>query len=240
MFVALAVIVVVLVGVSIVGLRNPLWFRTLARQRDPVKTGTLRGYAREASADGLTSITFSVSPFYMGPSSLDDVVSDYSTVVAQLLRQEVTYNETEDDITTWYKFRISETLSKKPFIPCTGCTGSEVQPANLLPLRPGEILVPLMGGATMIENVIVVRKLESFPGFVDGKTYLLFLNIDTTSSMGSLDFGPRGALLVSADNILMPVMPSEDLMIVDMASQYGSSLNQLREALKPSSMTPKL
>lgn len=203
-----------------------------AQQGQPPE-GSLRWYAQGAAASGQTRIALFLSTTPLIANDLNQAISENSLVVAQLITQESVWYETNDGIYTWYKFRLTEALAQKPYVPCTSCTLSP--PSGLLPLQSGEFLVPLAGGSAVIDGVAVQTQMTSFNGLVLGQNYLLFMNWDVANGMATTR--PQGILWINSDNTFTPVMnlaPGETEPIINgLATQYGNSLTQLRAALVP-------
>lgn len=236
----LVLILLLLVGISVVwSARKP--FNTsvssVEAQTNPPAEGSLRWYAQQSAANGETQFALILSPRIPVATSLSDAIEDYGVVVGELLAQESVWYDPPDTIYTWYKFRLTETLKQKPFVACATCTFTPTPPASLLPLQSGEILVPLLGGSAMIDNVVVETNIDNFGGLVEGQNYLLFLNLDSVNQKGNFPIGPQGILVVNSDSTFSPVMMlatgETEPIISGLVTQYGNSLTNLRAALTP-------
>ena len=82
-----------------------------------------------------------------GISTVDDVLSHYSVVVAELVGRRVG----ADAVDTWYKFRISELLAEQPNNPLEALM--DRVPQDLLPLQPEEFLIVQNGGKLVVDGV---------------------------------------------------------------------------------------
>lgn len=238
----LVLILLLLVGISVVwSARKPFntSLSSVEAQTNPPADGSLRWYAQQSAANGETQFALILSPRIPVASSLSDAIEDYGVVVGELLAQESVWYDPPDTIYTWYKFRLTETLKQKPFVACATCTFTPTPPSSLLPLQSGEILVPLLGGSAMIDNVVVETNIDNFGGLVEGQNYLLFLNLDSVNQKGNLPIGPQGILVVNPDSTFSPVMMlatgETEPIISGLVSQYGNSLTNLRAALTPGS-----
>src|SRR5258705_8175875 len=215
--------------------------------------GSLRWYAQSASAAGETNFQLILSPRTPRVSDVNEAISNYSVVVGQLITQESVWYDPPDSIYTWYKFSVSETLTQKPYAPCTACTFTPTPPTDLLPLQSNEILIPLPGGSAMIDNIVVETNIEDFAGLVPGERYLLFLNLNT-NQQGIVPIGPQGILHINYDNTFAPVMMlaqgEYDPLSSGLATQYGnycslsdylnasrqSKTIKIKNAVKPSTL----
>ena len=170
-------------------------------------------------------------------SSLDEAIADYGMAVGEVVTQESVWYEDADEILTWYKFRITETLTTKTYTSCPTCTFDPAPPPSMLPLQPGEILVAFTGGSALIDNVVVETILQGFPGLVQGQRYLLFLNLNSASQIGKVVIGSQGVVHINSDNTFAPVMQlapgTTEPLINGLATQYGNSLTQLRAVFNP-------
>ncbi|HEV7797743.1 MAG TPA: hypothetical protein VGO73_06290 [Pyrinomonadaceae bacterium] len=207
-------------------------------QASSPEPGSLRWYAQHASAAGDTNFQLILSPRTGRVSDLNEAITNYSMVVGQLVTRESVWYDPPDTIYTWYKFNVTETLTQKPYTPCSSCTFTPTPPADLLPLQAGQILLPLPGGSSMIDDVVVETSIEDFGGMVEGEKYLLFLNLDT-NQQGVVPIGPQGILHINYDNTFAPVimLAQGELEPVSngLTTQYGNSLVQLRAAFHPPS-----
>ena len=197
--------------------------------------GSIRWFAQQAAAQGKDNIAVQTDVYYHEPVDLNDAIASDSVVVGQLINIGTSWDDTTGEITTWYKFNISETLAQRAYGACSECTVPSI-PAELLPVSAGQLVVPMPGGSALIDSVVVSEELPQFPGLVTGQTYLLFLNVDSSSGIGHLDYGPMGALLVSGDNfapVLQLIEGQGDSISSGLMSQYSNSLSSLRQALNP-------
>jgi len=204
-----------------------------AQQGQPAE-GSLRWYAQQAHASGQSNFSLSISTNSLIANDLNEAISNNSIVVGQLIAQQSVWYDDPDTIYTWNKFQLTETLTQKPYVPCEGCTFSPTPPPELLPLQAGQVLVPLVGGNAVIDDVAFDLQVNNVSSLVYGQKYLLFLNLNPDTSIGSTR--AQGIVLVNSDNsfasvLLMPEGETEPI-IYGLVTQYGS-LTQLRNALNP-------
>ncbi len=233
----IVLIILLLVGISLVwSARKPISsLPSVEAQTNPPAEGSLRWYAQQSAANGETQFALILSPRIPVAASLSDAIEDYGLVVGELVTQESVWYDPPDKIYTWYKFRVTETLKQKPYVPCVTCTFTPTPPASLLPLQSNEILVPLLGGSALIDSVVIETNIEDFGGLVEGQKYLLFLNLDSVNQKGNFPIGPQGILVVNPDSTFSPVMMlatnESEPIINGLVTQYGNSLTNLRAAL---------
>src|SRR6266404_2701036 len=83
------------------------------------EVGTLDWYAEQAQANGANAFNFRAARVeFDEPETWDDVLANYTVMTAQLESSKSYPGALNRDIETWYKFRITETLSQKPVIAC--------------------------------------------------------------------------------------------------------------------------
>lgn len=220
---------------AIFGSRWGFGTRTAA-QAPTAPEGSIRWHAQQARAEGQTEVAVVTDVSYHAPADVSEAISSDSVLVAQLVNNATSWDETTGSITTWYKFSVLESLAQRPFNACAECTPQTV-PSALLPVSAGEIVVPLSGGSAFMDDVVVEEIVSGLSGFVEGQKYLLFLNLDPNTNIGQLDYGPAGALLVATDNTFARTIElaegQADPISVGLANQYSNSLTQLRAVLNP-------
>lgn len=207
-----------------------------AAQQPTAPEGSIRWHAQQARAAGQTEVAVITGVSYHGPADISEAISSDSILVGQLVNSATSWDDTTGSITTWYKFSVLESLAQRTYSPCAECTSPSV-PAELLPLSTGQIVVPLSGGSALMDDVIVEETVSGFSGFVQGQNYLLFLNLDPSTNIGQLDYGPAGALLVNSQNTFARTIEVAegqlDPISSGLAAQYSNSLTQLRAVLNP-------
>lgn len=89
------------------------------------------------------------------------------------------------------------------------------------------------GGTKEVDGVEVTEKYDELELFSLGKEYLLFLNFDTTRTVGGLGMGPTSALEIGPGGTLNTLdrKPSHDIKrTID--SRFGNSVEALKSYLK--------
>lgn len=195
--------------------------------------GSVAAYAREAKARGLKRIVIPSQRFsYDGEEAgLDEAMSDHSLVVARAIEKRSLLVR-PDLITTWYKFKVTDTLSKKKASPsdCTECT-PPAPPEEMLPLKPDEILVPKVGGTVIVDGVEVTMVNSVFPDYKMAQDYLLLLS-EVTREVANVRAGALGAFTISADGTLEPIDKKSNRIEQDLKKRFKGSLHELKKQLK--------
>lgn len=163
-----------------------------------------------------------------GTISAEEAFASSTVVVAHLVSKESTY--LQDDITTWNKFAIDETLSKGKDVPCRDCVPA-FAPETLLPLLPAEFLIPKTGGTVNIDGVEVQQLLRGYPEYELNQKYVLLINVYSSGFPHTVG-GPVGVFKVLPNDKLAPIGESDHKIRKDFKDLYGNSLAQIRKHLK--------
>lgn len=158
--------------------------------------GLLKDSAGKAKAEGKDEIIIR-APLYRpaGVTSLDEALSYYTVVIATPVDSK-SFIKSPDEIVTWYKFKVIEYLNRKEPLKCSTCPSTPVAPSEMLPLKDDEILIPRPSGSVVIDGVKVTSVESGFPPFLQSKKYLLFIQFDSSSSIGMLRLGSYGVFTV--------------------------------------------
>jgi hypothetical protein len=206
---------------------------TIQKERVPDKD-RLKWYAKEAKNNGKKKVAVPAPLIeYLGDAGLisaEEAFSSSSVVVAHLISKQSTCRN--DDITTWNKFAIDETLSEAKELPCPGCVPPS-PPATVLPLSPGEFLLPKTGGTVNIDGVEVQQSLQDYPEYEFNQKYVLLIMLYPSGVARTMG-GPVGVFKVLPNDKLAPISESDHKIRKDFKDVYGNSLAQVREHLKPS------
>jgi hypothetical protein len=225
------IVALVLVSLALVILVGVKKYSTVLALRQQVEVGSLDWLAQDAQANGLQGVnipTFEWS--YFAVEGFNDAAADYSVLIAQPVgKTSYVWNNQNQVIGTWYRFKIIETLSQKPYITCDICPPSPDPPLGIL--NADEIFVPKMGGTVVINGITINSIDPDFPEYSLNQNYLLFLDVDATKKVDVLSAGPIAAFAVDANGNLTPVTQLQNPLKEDIATLYGSSLGQLRAAL---------
>lgn len=202
-------------------------------QKEPVPyKDRLKWYANQAKNKGQQKIAVPAPLVeYLGGAgtiSAEQAFSTSTVVVAHLVSKQSTYSDA--NITTWNKFAIDEALSEAKDLPCPGCVLPS-PPATVLPLSPGEFLLPKTGGTVNIDGVEVLQSVEDYPEYELNQKYVLLINLYPSGVARTIG-GPVGVFKVLPNDKLAPISESEHKIRKDFKDLYGNSLAQVRKRLK--------
>jgi hypothetical protein len=193
--------------------------------REHVRLAKLRNERKVTIRSSYNAMLFAV------PRDMETAVALWAIVVARPVAAVSRINE-EERIVTSYRFQTVETLSepgpsKWPF------TFSGELPPELGAFGEGEFLVTILGGTKEIDGVEVTMKYDDFELFSVGKEYLLFLEFDTTRTVGALKMGPLGGLEIGADGTLSTLDRRDSHEFKRMLnSRFGNSVEALKAFLR--------
>lgn len=231
-----------LIGLTLLGLSiAALVFARAAPPQDidlqNVEPGSIDEMIVQALANGQSQVTIPLIVEYEEAHSFDETKVSYSVLVARAdAKQSLITSPFE--ISTWFRFTVTETLS---LVPSRLCTNNRCAPPSAVAgAAATEMLVPRGGGAIVKDGVSVDLRPFEFPDFTIGKSYLLFVDYDSAARIGAPALGPLGVFSINADGSLSAIAANSDLKN-DIANRFGNSLSQVRTALgssPPSSCNP--
>jgi hypothetical protein len=200
--------------------------------------GTLDWYAQQAQAQGVSGYTFESGNFeYSEPATWDTVLGLYSFLIVEPVQVQSYPSSSEDTIYSWYKFRVVETLQQKDSSSCPGCPPlPDSVPANMTPPQAGEIALVKSSGVLVRNGITLAAQESVFPDFTMGQRYLLIVELNPSTRIGSLDMGPLGVYLLDSSGHMTALVAAsfrDNPFEADIANRYGNSVNQLRASLNP-------
>ncbi|HEV7857297.1 MAG TPA: hypothetical protein VGO91_01475 [Pyrinomonadaceae bacterium] len=236
------VLITLLAALITVGLVKTFSFskqQQLTELKQSKERGRLKWYAQMGKLQGNQQIVFrSGYVRYAVAKNLDEALHYYTLVKAKVIGSKAYAANPEDignseDIETWYKLQITETLSQQDVTNCQTCPPLRTPPADMLPLNKDEFLVPQAGGEISIDGVKMISEDPEFPPFKTGDEYLLFLTLDMSKGVGALRMGPWGVYNIGVNETLTPVNKElEHPLKADITARSGDSVGRLRAHLK--------
>lgn len=198
----------------------------LPQQAEPA-AGTLRRYAQEERERGQSSV---VLPFpryeWAEVPTLNDINNQTSLITAQLLASVIVAHER--DVVTWHKFRREETLVEQETVPPDSMSDA---PSALLPLNPGEFLMPLAGGTVQVEGVGITMRPPHDPLPI-GSQYLLFVTFFANGHLAAPAYGPNGLFTLSdAGEIIGIVRAANNSVEVELKRNNATTVERLKAVL---------
>jgi hypothetical protein len=191
----------------------------------------LNYYVQEAKAKGQNRIVVPspIIEYVTNVQNLHSALKQYTLVVVTPINK-VTVTTDWGEIRTWYKFKISESVSPKKYNPCTNCTPPAFLPNELLPVNPDEILVSVTGGIVVVDGIRLMMRPEFI--FNSSESYLLFLQEDKSGLFGRIMVGPDTIFKVAADGSLIDGTNNPHDLKKIIKEQYKGNLKELRTAAK--------
>jgi hypothetical protein len=134
-------------------------------------------------------------------------------------------------IQTWYKFRVTDALSKTDAEYCPTCPDIPEPPKDFTPISADEFLLATSGGTVDIDGVEVTVNDRSLPVFESGKKYLLVIS-HTPSGVATLGAGPAGVFELTNDDKLEAVNGHNYALQAEIRHRFNGKLSQLKSHAK--------
>jgi hypothetical protein len=195
---------------------------------------TLKGRILDAKAEGLDEIQLSVVICGWNIGNLQEALQRDTVILADVVdKKTLAYR---DDLRTWYRFKIVDTLSEKPVPKYPTYSWFPDPPEEMKPLGEDEFVMVETNGQMEIDGVRVTQLSNSVLYSV-GSTYLIFLQLDRGKRVAvRAGTEPTGVFLVAKDGTFKAYIDGPYPLRDELASQYGNSIDNLRKALK--TLTP--
>lgn len=220
-------ILAVTVG-SILALSGVVAVTSSRNKQENVKPNSLRWFAAKARASRKDKIFIPTPVEYLGADSNPDELLSHATIVIARPVASYTYAPNDEDVVTWYKFRLIEKLNEEA--PCPRCP-NRTPPNEILPVNNDEFLLPKYGGTLDVDGVEVTKGESDFPPFPEDKNYLLFI-MKSPNGTASLLTGPGGAYAVSPEGALESVSNRPHRLKEAISQRFDSSVEQLKQRVK--------
>jgi hypothetical protein len=203
------------------------------RLTNPPEYGSLRWNVQEAKRKGerqLESISIRCGNELSNPQEALKVALSYFAVIVAEPIEKKSY-EAKNDVNTWYRFRIIETLNPRPLAPCPDCIGLLDPPSDLLPIGNDEILILQNGGTIIIDGIKVIHHSSSQPYYLFSQKYLLFLRPYSKKRAGYAGMGSAGVFAVDSEGILKSTVSHHSLSRY-ILNHHQNSLNRLKSDIQ--------
>lgn len=238
---ALVVLCTVIIGLFRVSSRSQQ--EEIKRLQDAPDKGTVAWRARLAKAEGKRRVVLNSLLVEYGTevSGLDDALKYLGAVVAQPIDRQTVISSTnelyrDNEIRTWYKFRILQNYSGEPLPKCTSCGSYDSNriPQNMLPLNSDEILIETYGGTVEIDGVEISVVDKEIPEFSESQQYLLFLLTDASGQVGMLRMGAVGIYKIDSSGKVEAEAKSKDHhpLIQEIRSVHGKTLESIKNHIQ--------
>jgi hypothetical protein len=232
----LAVVLVVgLLGVSVYSKRQ----RWQSRQTPP-RENRLQWLLDQAKANGEKQVVLSApTTEYLGDSAsttLDRALSNYTTVVATPTEVRSYVAENSEDIVTWVRFTIIESLSQAEKPACAGCDVPQ-PPEEFSKVGENEFVMSKVGGRVVVQGISVVMADPEFPEFSLGKKYLLFIS-RYPSGVALIGVGPKGVFAVDDEGKMGEINPKPHPIKTEVKQRLNDSLEKFEQRARLSTAKP--
>ncbi|HEV8369981.1 MAG TPA: hypothetical protein VGQ39_18655 [Pyrinomonadaceae bacterium] len=219
LFIALVILI------AVASLRSVRGYLLFPQQQS--QPGTLAAYVEEAQAQSVSQYSFP-SGFheYVVPETWDEVLNNFSFVIAEPLEKRSYGTGNDTTITSFYKFRILETLRSRP-----APFAVTNPPTDMSAPQPNEFFMFKWGGLLSLSGVQLVAEEPTFPEFTMGQQYLMVMQLDASSKMANNALGPFGAYIINSNGTFESISPNGSTFETDLSTRYNNSINQLRAAL---------
>lgn len=188
------------IGILVVGSVAVQQLRSKRSVDEVLLKGRIRLAAETAKEKNQSEITIAAPiPIYAEVRDLDAALAKYSTVIVRLVSRHSFISSDTKEITTWYKFEVTDFLSQPTAKSCNSCPSAKSMPSEVSPTKENEILLVRLVGTVVEGGVRVTSVDRNFPDFQFNKQYLLFIEMDLQTRIASIALGPEGVSTIEPD-----------------------------------------
>lgn len=200
------------------------------KNKDEERRGTIAWHVKQSKLKGKNKAKLlPMENTYFVVDGLDDALSQYTVVVAELIGRR-SYVADEASLVTWNKFKVLEVLSQPLKHACPGCLSGLNVPPEMRPNNSAEILLPSSGGSVVVDGVDVEIEDRDFgKAFSPSQKFLLFLSLDKARSAGKITLGPYGVFAIDSGGSFQPITSVTSPLREELNVQTSDSLDRLRE-----------
>lgn len=201
-----------------------------------VERGPLVEIARRKKADGQDKATISGLIIDYGGEGMElaEALKLYSVFIAEPTESKSfpleSSNIESSNISTWYKFRILETLAQNRYWTCSGCPQVAAVPQEMGQPNYDEFFVAISGGVVNIEGVEITQPNSSLH-FETGTKYLMFVNL-APSQAAIVGGGPSGVFQLDKNDKLHSLNKQNAPLPAGIEKLFGSKLFEFRSHIK--------
>jgi hypothetical protein len=183
--------------------------------------------ARRNKAEGKNKTAISEIRIDYGGANmeLDQALINYSIVIAEPV-QNKSFALDSSNITTWYKFRVLETLARKSYIFCSTCSPVPPIPEEMGEPNYDEFFVDTIGGVLNVEGVEISQPNSSLH-FETGNKYMMFVNL-SPSQVAVIAGGPSGVFELGKNGSLRSLNKENARLPAEMQRHFGRKLSEFR------------
>lgn len=193
---------------------------------------SLKSISKRTKTEGKNSVVVPGPRIEFGGENMTlQEAYDISSVVVAEPFESKSVIFSDDQIITWYRFRLLDTISIRPPLVCDGCPQPLEKPADIEPNKLGEILVPKIGGTVVVDGVRVTMKDVHMSDFELHERYLMFLSIGA-NGVARISGGPTGVFRLTDADLLEPMYQHSRLKS-ELERRFDLRLSKLRGYSKP-------
>jgi hypothetical protein len=196
--------------------------------------GWLRELVLEAKASGRSQIEIpapQITPPFV--DNLFTVGERYTVIVGQPSQIVISVAANRREITTWYKLKVSEVVTKQPTVPSEPSLEQFGPLAALLPLATDEVLVGVDGGSIVSDGVTVLQHSPYDPRLQLNRQYVLTVYLEGSGAIAGLAALNNGVFELQSDgSTMVPIGNKNYPLVKDIYVRTGNNLEFLRKALK--------
>lgn len=196
--------------------------------------GSIDEMVMQALANGETLASIGIVAEHESVDTFDQAKASCSVLIAQA-NSKASLQIDPFNLATWTRFTLTETLST--VAPTVCVSGRCAPPSGIAAAGATELLVAKPGGNIFKNGVEVDFRLDDFPDFVGGQSYLLFVDYDPAVRVGAPVLGEIGVFVVNS-NGTVTALAANSALANDITSRFGNSLSQIRTALGSSTPPP--
>ncbi len=161
------------------------------------EVGTLKGRILDAKAEGLDEVKLNVIICGWDIGNLREALKRDTVMLAEVVGKQTVANQ--DGLSSWYKFKMVDTFSEKPFPQYPIYSSFPDPPEEMRPLKEDEFVMIETNGQMEIDGVRVTQ-LSNSVRYTVGGTYLIFLHLDPAKRVAvRAGTEPTGVFLVEKD-----------------------------------------
>lgn len=193
---------------------------------------SLKSVSKRTKIEGKTSVVIP-GPRIEFPGenmTLQDAFRELSVVIAEPIEIKSSLFS-DDEIITWYRCRLVDTISIRPPLMCDGCPEPLEKPADINRNELGEVLIPKVGGTVVVDDVRITMKDVHMPDFELHKRYLVFVSI-SPNGVAMLTGGPTSVFRITDTDSLEP-MNKKSRLKTEIEHRFNLKLGKLRTHPKP-------
>jgi len=191
----------------------------------------IKYFVRKAKTQGLTKIVIPEPEVRLAaiPRNLDEALSRFSIVIGRPLQKTSLVNEDGYGISTFYKMKIIEVLSKSDKKFC--CENLIKIPGQLAEPMAGEIYLASSGGTVTVDGIELTQREWTDELSID-HNYLLFLSQNISEKVNTVDLGREVLYKIDSDGMIDTNFKEPNSITNQIRSEYGNSISSLKNSIK--------